>query len=159
MFLDTLPYNAGATASDALWAGLPVLTCSGSTYVGRMAGALLAAAELLQLITTSLEAYERLALRLATEPGLLTGLRQKLLWNRSVVPLFDIPRFTRDLESAYTRMWETWEGERPPTAFAVFAFRLRLTNAVSKPVFAPAFRDVAAARTIDKISLATQSGP
>ena len=72
LLLDTLPYNAGATASDALCAGLPVLTCSGSTYVGRMAGALLAAAEL-QLITTWLEAYERLALRLATEPGLLTG--------------------------------------------------------------------------------------
>ena len=72
LLVDTLPYNASATASDALWAGLPMLTCSGSTYVGRMAGALLAAAEL-QLITTWLEAYERLALRLATEPGLLTG--------------------------------------------------------------------------------------
>ena len=72
LLVDTLPYNASATASDALWAGLPMLTCSGSTYVGRMAGALLAVAEL-QLITTWLEAYERLALRLATEPGLLTG--------------------------------------------------------------------------------------
>jgi protein O-GlcNAc transferase len=114
-----LPYNAGATASDALWAGLPVLTCSGSTYVGRMAGALLTAAELPQLITTSLEAYERLGLRLATEPGLLGGLRQKLLWNRPVVPLFDIARFTRDLEAAYRQMWETWKAGRSPTAFAV----------------------------------------
>jgi predicted O-linked N-acetylglucosamine transferase (SPINDLY family) len=82
LFLDTFPYNAGATASDALWAGLPVLTCSGETYLGRMTGALLTAAELPQLITTSLEAYERLALRLATEPGLLAGLRQRLIWNR-----------------------------------------------------------------------------
>ena len=119
LFLDTLPYNAGATASDALWAGLPVLTCSGTTYVGRMAGALLTAAELPQLITTSLEAYERLALRLATEPGLLAGLRQRLIWNRPTVPLFDIARFTRDLERAYAQMWETWKAGRPPTAFSV----------------------------------------
>jgi predicted O-linked N-acetylglucosamine transferase (SPINDLY family) len=119
LFLDTLPYNAGATASDALWAGLPVLTCSGETYVGRMAGALLTAAELPQLITTSLEDYERLALRLATEPGLLAGLRQGLIWNRSAVPLFDIARFTRDLEAAYRQMWETWRTGRPPAAFTV----------------------------------------
>jgi predicted O-linked N-acetylglucosamine transferase (SPINDLY family) len=119
LFLDTLPYNAGATASDALWAGLPVVTCSGETYVGRMAGALLTAAELPQLITTSLEAYERLALRLATEPGLLAGFRQRLMWNRSTVPLFDIARFTRDLERAYTQMWEIWRAGRPPTSFSV----------------------------------------
>jgi predicted O-linked N-acetylglucosamine transferase (SPINDLY family) len=119
LFLDTLPYNAGATASDALWAGLPVLTCSGETYVGRMAGALLTAAELPQLITTSLEAYERLALRLATEPGFLAGLRQRLIWNRPNVPLFDIGMFTRGLERAYTQMRETWKAGRPPTAFSV----------------------------------------
>ena len=119
LFLDTLPYNAGATASDALWAGLPVLTCSGSTYVGRMAGALLTAAGLPELITTSLEAYERLALRLATEPALLAGMRQRLIWNRAVVPLFDIARFTRDLEAAYRRMWETWRAGQPPVAFSV----------------------------------------
>jgi protein O-GlcNAc transferase len=119
LFVDTLPYNAGATASDALWAGLPVLTCSGETYVGRMAGALLTAAELPQLITTSLEVYEELALRLATEPGLLTGLRQRLIWDRSAVPLFDIARFTRNLEAAYRQMWESWKTGRPPEAFAV----------------------------------------
>jgi predicted O-linked N-acetylglucosamine transferase (SPINDLY family) len=119
LFLDTLPYNAGATASDALWAGLPVLTCSGETYVGRMAGALLTAAELPHLITSSLEDYERLALQMATEPGLLTGLRQRLIWNRSAVPLFDIARFTRDLEAAYQQMWGTWKTGRPPAAFAV----------------------------------------
>jgi predicted O-linked N-acetylglucosamine transferase (SPINDLY family) len=118
LFLDTLPYNAGATASDALWAGLPLLTCSGATYVGRMAGALLTAAELPQLITTSLDHYERLALRLATEPGLLAGLRQRLIWNRSAMPLFDIARFTRDLEAAYGQMWDTWNARRP-VAFSV----------------------------------------
>jgi len=115
----TDPYNAGATASDALWAGLPVLTCGGDTYVGRMAGAVLTAAGLPELITTSLKSYETLALRLATEPGLLDGLRQKLTRNRSTMPLFDIARFTRDLEAAYRQMWETWNSGQPPAAFSV----------------------------------------
>jgi predicted O-linked N-acetylglucosamine transferase (SPINDLY family) len=119
LFLDTLPYNAGAVANDALWAGLPVLTCSGETYVGRMAGALLTAIGLPELITTSLGEYERLALRLATESGLLAGLRRKLARNRSTMPLFDMVRYTRDLEAAYTQMWETWQSGRPPTAFSV----------------------------------------
>ena len=119
LFLDTLPYNAGATANDALWAGLPVLTCSGATYVGRMAGALLTAARLPELITTSLEAYEALALWLATEPGLLAGLRERLARNRATMPLFAIARFTRDLEAAYRQMWETWKAGLPPVAFAV----------------------------------------
>ena len=99
----TDPYNAGATASDALWAGLPVLTAAG----------------LPELITTSLKSYETLALRLATEPGLLDGLRQKLTRNRSTMPLFDIARFTRDLEAAYRQMWETWNSGQPPAAFSV----------------------------------------
>ena len=121
LFLDTLPYNAGATASDALWAGLPVLTCSGDTYVGRMAGAVLTAAGLPELITTSLKGYESLAIRLATEPGLLAPLRQRLACNRSIMPLFDIARFTRDLEAAYRQMHETWQAGRPPSAFTVSA--------------------------------------
>jgi protein O-GlcNAc transferase len=119
LFLDTLPYNAGATASDALWAGLPVLTCAGDTYVGRMAGALLMAIGLPELITTSLEAYEAAALRLATAPGRLAALRQRLALDRSTMPLFDIARYTRDLEAAYRQMWETWRAGKPPAAFAV----------------------------------------
>jgi len=119
LFLDTLPYNAGATANDALWVGLPVLTCTGKTYVGRMAGALLTAIGVPELITTSLEEYEALALRLATEPSLLVRLRQKLARNRSTMPLFDIAGFTRDLEAVYTRMWEIWRSGRPPVAFSV----------------------------------------
>jgi protein O-GlcNAc transferase len=119
LFLDTLPYNAGATANDALWAGLPLLTCAGGTYVGRMAGAVLTAAGLPELITTSLEAYESLALRLATEPGLLAGLRQKLTRNRSTVPLFDTARFTRNLEMAYRRMWEIWRAGEPAAPISV----------------------------------------
>jgi len=102
-----------------LWAGLPVLTCAGETYVGRMAGALLTAAGLPELITTSLEAYETLAFQLATEPSRLTALRQKLEQNRSTTLLFDTERFTRNLEAAYRRMWETWRAEEPPAAFSV----------------------------------------
>jgi protein O-GlcNAc transferase len=119
LFLDTLPYNAGATANDALWAGLPLLTCAGKTYVGRMAGALLTAIGLPELITTSLAEYEALALRLATEPSGLAGMRQRLARNRSTMPLFDIARFTRDLEAAYSKMWEIWRSGRPPVAFSV----------------------------------------
>jgi protein O-GlcNAc transferase len=119
LFMDTLPYNAGATANDALWAGLPVLTCSGESYVGRMAGSLLTAAGLPELITTSLAEYEALALRLATDRNQLAALQQKLARNRSTMPLFDIARFTRDLEAAYTKMWETWGAGRPPEAFSV----------------------------------------
>ena len=119
LFLDTLPYNAGATANDALWAGLPVLTCAGETYVGRMAGALLMAAGLPELVTTSLETYTARALQLATEPGRLAGLRQRLARNRSTMPLFEIERYTRDLEAAYTQMWEIWTAGRAPIAFSI----------------------------------------
>jgi protein O-GlcNAc transferase len=119
LFLDTLPYSAGAMANEALWAGLPVLTCAGETYVGRMAGSILTAAGLPELITASLEEYEALAVRLATEPGQLVGLRQKLESNRSTMPLFNIARFTRDLEAAYAHMWETWRSGRAPTTFSL----------------------------------------
>jgi predicted O-linked N-acetylglucosamine transferase (SPINDLY family) len=119
LFLDTLPYNAGATANDALWTGLPVLTCAGETYVGRMAGAVLTAAGLPELITTSVEAYETLAFQLATEPGRLTAVRQKLERNRSTMPLFDTERFNRKLEAAYQRMWETWRAGEAPAAFSI----------------------------------------
>ena len=119
LFLDTLPYNAGATANDALWAGLPVLTCAGETYAGRMAGALLQAIGLPELITASLDAYAALALRLAREPNLLGRLRAHLERNRHSLPLFDTVRFARDLEAAYRWMWETWRGGQPTAAFAV----------------------------------------
>ena len=121
LFLDTLPYNAGATANDALWAGLPLVTCSGDTYTGRMAGSLLRAIGLPDLITSSPAEYEALALHLATEPGLLANVRQRLSRNRATMPLFDIARYTRHLEAAYCRMRETWLRGEPPQAFAVEA--------------------------------------
>ena len=98
LFLDTMPFNGGATASDALWAGLPLLTCSGRTFASRMAGSLLLAIGLPELITTSLEDYEERAVALAANPGELRALRQRLAANRDSAPLFDTPRFVRALE-------------------------------------------------------------
>ena len=119
LFLDTLPFNAGTTASDALWAGLPVLTQAGRTFAGRMAASLLDAAGLPELITHSAEDYEALALRLATEPARLRALRGRLEAARSTARLFDTARFTRHLESAFQTMARAHREGRPPAAFAV----------------------------------------
>jgi protein O-GlcNAc transferase len=120
LFLDTLPYNAHTTASDALWAGLPVLTYLGETFAGRVAASLLKAIGVPELITTSLEDYEALALRLARDPALLGTIKDKLLRNRDTSPLFDTARFTRHLEAAYSTMWHRYQsGGEPPRAFAV----------------------------------------
>jgi predicted O-linked N-acetylglucosamine transferase (SPINDLY family) len=119
LFLDTLYYNAHATASDALWAGVPVLTCSGSTFASRVAGSLLEAVGLPELITSSLADYEALAVRLARNPALLSELRQKLARQRETFPLFNTERFTRHIEAAYTTMWERSQRGEPPQSFAV----------------------------------------
>jgi predicted O-linked N-acetylglucosamine transferase (SPINDLY family)/SAM-dependent methyltransferase len=119
LFLDTLPYNAHTTASDALWAGLPVLTCAGTTFAGRVAGSLLEAIGLQELITVSLADYEALALRLAREPGLLMGLRERLLANRLKAPLFDSAAYARHFEAALAEMWRRWTRGEPPGGFAV----------------------------------------
>src|SRR5262245_27431148 len=101
-FLDTLPYNAHTTASDALWAGLLVLTCQGSAFAARVASSLLSAVGLPELVTTSLADYEALALRLATDPRHIGELRARLAANRLSYPLFDTGRFCRHIEAAYT---------------------------------------------------------
>jgi predicted O-linked N-acetylglucosamine transferase (SPINDLY family) len=106
LFLDTLPYNAHTTASDALWAGLPVLTCLGETFAGRVATSLLHAIDLPELVTASLEDYERLAIDLAANPGKLAGIKRKLAGNRLTTPLFDTKLFTKHIETAYTAMHE-----------------------------------------------------
>ncbi len=98
LFLDTLPFNGGTTVSDALWAGLPVLTCSGRTFASRMAGSLLGAVGLPELVTTSLSDYEHLAVALAAEPVRLKQLRNRLAENRLASPLFDTPRFVQTLD-------------------------------------------------------------
>lgn len=104
LFLDTMPFNGGATASDALWAGLPLLTCSGRTFASRMAGSLLQAIGLPELITTSLADYEERAVTLATKPAELGALRRRLAENRDSAPLFDTPLFVRALEDALEKV-------------------------------------------------------
>lgn len=119
LFLDTLPYNAHTTASDALWAGLPLITCRGTTFPGRVAASLLSAIGLPELITLSLEEYAALATRLATTPALLAAVREKLATNRATYPLFDTRRYCRHLEAAYTIMWERHQRGEAPAGFAV----------------------------------------
>ena len=119
LFLDTLPYNAHTTASDALWAGLPVLTCMGTTFAGRVAASLLRAIGLPELITHSLDAYQSLALQLASNPTRLGEIRQKLARNRESWPLFDTDRFRRHIEAAYVEMWERHQRGELPASFAV----------------------------------------
>ncbi len=120
LFLDTLPYNAHTTASDALWAGLPVLTCVGDTFAGRVAGSLLHAVGLPELVTTSPEEYENFARRLSCgDPGLLQELRHKLLGQRLASPLFDSTRYARNFEAALHQMWEIYRAGQEPAAFAV----------------------------------------
>jgi predicted O-linked N-acetylglucosamine transferase (SPINDLY family) len=119
LFLDTLPYNAHTTASDSLWTGVPLLTCKGPTFAGRVAASLLHAVGLPELVTESLDDYEQLALKLAREPALLGAMRNRLALRRFTHPLFDSDRFTRHIEAAYATMWETWQRGDPPHSFAV----------------------------------------
>lgn len=119
LFLDTLPYNAHTTASDALWAGLPVLTCRGETFAGRVAASLLNAAGLPELITDNLADYEALALGLAKDHGRLNQIRSKLERVRDSCRLFDSERFTRHIEKAYRTMWDIHQRGEPPKSFAV----------------------------------------
>lgn len=114
LFLDTLPYNAHTTASDALWAGLPVLTRMGQTFASRVAASLLTAAGLPELITTSAEDYEQLALRLYRDRSMLAALRGRLAANRQSCALFDTERYTRDLETLYSKMVDRHERGLPP---------------------------------------------
>lgn len=118
LFLDTT-YNAHVTACDALWAGLPLLTCTGSSFATRVAGGLLHSLGLPELVTASLADYERAALALATDPERLRALREKLEHARKAGPLFDADRFRRHIESAFTTMWEIHRRGEPPRGLAV----------------------------------------
>lgn len=119
LVLDTLPYNAHTTASDALWAGVPVVTCLGGAFAGRVAASLLNAVGAPDLATDSLAAYEALALKLAREPSTLAAFRARLEKARDTCPLFDTDRFRRHLESAYETMWQRHLRGEPPAGFAV----------------------------------------
>jgi predicted O-linked N-acetylglucosamine transferase (SPINDLY family) len=119
LFLDTLPYNAHTTASDSLWAGCPLLTIAGETFASRVAGSLLRAVGLPELVTTSTAEYEALALRLATNPAQLAELRARLAANRTTSPLFDGGRFAEGVERAYTIMWQRHVAGEKPCGFRV----------------------------------------
>jgi protein O-GlcNAc transferase len=119
LFLDTFPVNAHTTASDALWAGCPLLTLTGETFVSRVAGSLLRAIGLPELIATSLAEYEAIALRLAREPPALAALRSRLTENRATSSLFDAERFARNIERAFVTMWEIHKSGEKPRPFAV----------------------------------------
>jgi protein O-GlcNAc transferase len=122
LFLDTLPYNAHTTSSDALWAGLPVLTCRGETFAARVAASLLNAVGLPELVTNSLDDYESLALRLATDDSLRHRFVERLDENRLAYPLFDAERFRRHIEAAYETMWGFWQRGESPRSFSVGPF-------------------------------------
>jgi protein O-GlcNAc transferase len=114
LFLDTLPYGAHTTASDALWMGLPLVTCLGQAFPGRVAASLLNAVHMPELIAPTLAEYEVLALRLARDPVLLGSFKSRLEAGYKSLPLFNTSRFTRGLEAAYVRIWEkSQRGERP----------------------------------------------
>jgi predicted O-linked N-acetylglucosamine transferase (SPINDLY family) len=119
LFLDTLPVNAHTTASDALWAGLPLVTCLGCGFAGRVAGSLLNALGLPELITETREAYEALAVNLARDVNRLAQIRAKIVRNRGTHPLFDTDRLRRSIESAYETMSQRHRRGKPPVSFAV----------------------------------------
>lgn len=130
LVLDTLPYNAHTTASDALWVGVPIVTCPGETFASRVAASLVTAAGVPELITTSLDEYEALALRLATEPDLLAALRARLREQRSRCALFDSERYAANLEALFHRMYERWQHGQPPEQLAPQAARERAPAAL-----------------------------
>jgi len=119
LFLDTIPYGAHTTASDALWSGLPVLTLIGQSFAGRVAASLLNAIGLPELITNTQEEYEALAIELAMKPKKLADIKLKLVKNRLSTPLFDAPLFTKDLEAAYTRMFEGYQADLLPDHISI----------------------------------------
>ncbi len=148
LFLDTRYYNAHTTASDALWAGLPLVTCPHSTFAGRVATSLLHAIGLPELATNSMQDYEQFALKLAANPDMLRAIKSKLMENRNTSPLFDTRRYTRHIEAAYLRMWEHAQKGESAAKFlgrADFARQLirtkkahRNNNGKSRSIAAPA---------------------
>jgi predicted O-linked N-acetylglucosamine transferase (SPINDLY family) len=114
LFIDTWPCNAHTTASDALWTGLPLITHAGESFASRVAASLLTALELPELIASTLDQYEESAVALATDPPRLAAIKQKLAQSRSTAPLFDSPRFARDLERLYSAMVRRYHEGLPP---------------------------------------------
>jgi predicted O-linked N-acetylglucosamine transferase (SPINDLY family) len=119
LFLDTGPYNAHTTGSDALWMGLPLVTCAGQTFPSRVAASLLHAVGLPELATSSFAEYEDLARALACDPDRLASIKTKLEKSRDTAALFDTARYTRNLQSAFVTMWERHQRGAPAESFTV----------------------------------------
>jgi len=119
LFLDTAPYAAHTTASDAVWAGLPLVTCMGRTFPSRVAGSILKAVGLPELVTESLSEYESLALKLALDRDMLRAIRRKLLNNKLDAPLFNTPLFTKHLEMAYKAIFARSQQGLPAAALDI----------------------------------------
>lgn len=119
LFLDTLPYNAHTTTSDALWAGLPVLTCAGESFASRVAASLLNAIGLPEFVTTTQQAYEDMAIALASNPEQLGAIRKKLSQNRNTQPLFDSKLFARHIEKAFVTIYERYQAGMQPETICV----------------------------------------
>ena len=118
LYLDTFNYNAGATASNVLWAGVPLITKAGVGYTARMASSLLKSIELPELITSTSDEYERLALSLAKDPKKLAAIRLKLTLKRITSELFDMDKFTADLENSYRKIYQCYlEGKDPDVIY------------------------------------------
>jgi predicted O-linked N-acetylglucosamine transferase (SPINDLY family) len=119
LFLDTFPINAHTTTSDALWAGLPVLTFIGQSFASRVASSLLSAIGLPELVTHTREEYEALAIELAKNPQKLADIKLKLANNRLTTPLFDTPLFTKNLEAAYIKMMDRYQADLQPDHISI----------------------------------------
>ena len=119
MFLDSFPYNAGTTASDALWCGVPVLTLQGKSFASRVASSLLTAIDLTELITHSFEEYETKAIQLALTKGMLLEIKDKLARNKTHCQLFNSPLFTKNLEKAYQCMYSHYSSGQAPKAISI----------------------------------------
>ena len=114
LFIDTFPYSAHTTCSDSLWSGLPLVTLMGNSFASRVGGSLLKAIGLKDLITTTLTEYENLNLELANNPKKLKHIRKKLENNKFKMPLFDTKTYTKNLESAYTKIYERYHEDKSP---------------------------------------------
>jgi predicted O-linked N-acetylglucosamine transferase (SPINDLY family) len=119
IFLDTSPTNAHTTASDALWAGLPVITCPGATFASRVSASLLHAVGLAELVTADFVEYEKLALELAINPTRLAEIKENLLKDREQMPLFNSAQFCKHIESAFVDIWHRYQQGHPPESFFV----------------------------------------
>jgi len=123
LFLDTFPFNAHSTAMDALVAGVPLITCAGQSFAGRVAASLNSAVGVPEMTVYSINDYEFLALKLARDPAVLAAIRAKLARNRSTSPLFDTARYTRNLEAAFANMYARYRRGDAPDSFAVDSAR------------------------------------